>query len=158
MILDSIENAKLYRGLSPLIDRAIGFLVDTDMSEMSEQQIDIDGDDLYVMIQHYDTESAEGRGYETHNTYIDLQYVISGIETLLYSPRRLLTVENEYDAEKDYALYAYRSSDSPLILNLQTSDFVIFYPTDGHIPKVATGNIPHGVKKAVFKIRAETTR
>ena len=156
MILDSMENAKLYSGLSPLIDRAIRFLVDTDMSEMAEQQIEIDGDDLYVMIQHYDTESTQGRSFETHNAYIDLQYVISGVETIFYSPRRLLSAENEYDAEKDYTLYAYRSSDTPVILNLQTSDFAIFYPTDGHIPKLATSNIPQGVKKAVFKIRAGT--
>ena len=77
MIFDSIENIKLYCGLNPLIDKAIDFLLDIELSDLEEQRIDIQGEELYVMIQHYDTKTVSGRSYEAHNNYIDIQYVIS---------------------------------------------------------------------------------
>ena len=153
MIFDSIENIKLYCGLNPLIDRAFNYLIDTELSGLEEQSIDIQGEELYLMIQHYDTEPVFGRSYEAHNNYIDIQYVISGEETMICGNRKNLSIETEYNADTDCTLYHYNRDAADVKLNFGCGDFAVFYPVDAHIPKLQTGDTPSAVKKAVFKIR-----
>jgi YhcH/YjgK/YiaL family protein len=155
MIFDSIENIKLYVGIKPLIDQAIYFLIENNLDNMPEQRIGIQGEDLYLMIQHYDSEKIFGRSYEAHNNYIDIQYIISGAESIIYSNRKHLTVEKQYDDETDVALYRYDSDVVPMKLNLGCADFAVFFPEDAHMPKLQTEGGPVAVKKAVLKIRVQ---
>ena len=153
MIFDSIENVRRYRGLSPLMDQALDFLVGNDLGGMPEQRIDIRGDDVYVMIQHYDTEDISGRSFETHDEYIDIQFVISGSETIVCGNRKDLVVEKAYDSEADCTLYHFDEKTRAVGLNLESNDFAVLFPGDGHVPKLRTGSVASKVKKAVFKVR-----
>ena len=153
MIFDSIDNIKQYLGLSPSMDRAIDFLVNNNVSDLEEQRIDIAGDDVYVMIQHYSTEGLAGRSFETHDDYIDIQYVASGVETIIYGNRRDLAVEKAYDPKADCTLYQLDGVERTISLDMKAGDFAVFFPADGHVPKIWTTDVPSKVVKAVFKVR-----
>ena len=157
MIFDTIVNAEKYTCLSDLVGTALAYLKEHDLAGMEEQRIDIQNSDVYVMIQHYDTESAASRFYESHDDYIDIQYMISGTETMVYSNRKLLAIETEYNAESDCTLYHHNRDVISTDLNLGKGDFAIFYPMDAHIPKLQSGGTSRGVKKAVFKVRVSSS-
>ena len=153
MIFDTIVNAEKYTCLSDLVGTALAYLKEHDLAGLEEQRIDIQGDEIYVMIQHYDTEGAAGRSFETHDKYIDIQYVISGTETIVYASRDTLTVEQPYDGDNDCTLYHYDTNMRSTPLNMATGDFAIFFPDDAHVPKLQTETTPAAVKKAVFKVK-----
>jgi YhcH/YjgK/YiaL family protein len=85
--------------------------------------------------------------FECHNTYIDIQYVFGGLETVGYKSR-LTCVEprGEYDAKKDVLFF----EDAPdFFFKLYPGQFGIYFPDDVHAPMIGEGKI----KKVVIKIR-----
>ena len=110
---------------------------------------EIDGDHIYAMVVNeegvamLDSTSA----FECHNTYIDIQYVFGGLETVGYKSR-LTCVEprGEYDAKKDVLFY----EDAPdFFFKLYPGQFGIYFPDDVHAPMIGEGKI----RKVVMKIR-----
>jgi biofilm protein TabA len=86
---------------------------------------------------------------EGHLKHIDIQYLIEGEEVIeIYSIDEVELVQ-EYDTEKDYALYKPVKEGRKVIL--RPYEFLILYPNDLHIPGLASGN-PQEVKKVVIKI------
>jgi len=86
---------------------------------------------------------------EGHLKHIDIQYLTEGEEVIeIYSEDEVELVQ-EYDTEKDYALYKPIKEGRRVVL--KPYEFVILYPKDLHIPGLASGN-PQEVKKVVIKI------
>src|SRR5579862_2731121 len=110
MIFDKIENSVVYENISPLIKRAFDYLKHTDFSDMAIGKHTIDGDEIYAILQEYDTKNDADAKLEAHRKYIDVQYIISGEELIGVLPLTNQTTCKEYDAENDYALYDYASS------------------------------------------------
>jgi len=80
MIYDNIENASRYTGLSKLI--ATGLSTIPSYLGCDPGRYEIDGDDLFLLVQHYDSVPAENKKWETHRRYIDIQYIESGCESI----------------------------------------------------------------------------
>lgn len=55
MIADTLRNAELYRGLSPLIARAFDYLRRTDLSRPAVGTVEIEGPRVFAIFQEYDT-------------------------------------------------------------------------------------------------------
>jgi len=114
---------------------------------------ELDGENVYVLMQSYTTKPvAEGK-FEAHRKYIDVQYVHSGTETMLWAPLALLTkVLKPYDDSSDAALFELVPAALPV--RLSAGQFVILFPEDGHVP----GRIWETsceVLKAVAKVRVD---
>ena len=58
MIFDAIENAERYYGLGDKFQKAFDFLKNADFSSIDKDLIEIDGKNIYAMIQKYDTRSV----------------------------------------------------------------------------------------------------
>ena len=55
MIYDTLAHLKSYRGVHPGVMKGLELLRDTDFSRMEDGRYEVDGDDLFFMLQSYDT-------------------------------------------------------------------------------------------------------
>jgi len=148
MIFDKIENSALYENISPLIKKAFEYLKQTDFSKLEIGKHIVDGDDLYAMVQEYDTKDNADAKLEAHRKYIDVQYIISGEELIGVKP--LINQEpcKQYDAENDYALY----DDTCSFIKVTLGQFAVLFPEDLHKPGIKVVAAAK-VKKVVMKVR-----
>lgn len=157
MIVDQISNVNsaFYAGLLAhnssfkLADRlsmALKFLQEGNILELLPARIELDGDKVFAMIQHYDTKPKELGVWEAHRKYIDVQYVAEGRELMGYANLGHL-LAGEYNAEKDFLT---AQGEGSYVL-MKPGTFVILTPQDAHIPQVAV-DVPQPVKKVVIKV------
>lgn len=149
MILDLLPQAPRYAALSPRIALGLDWLARFD-PRTAEGRYDLAGDDVYALVQSYDTVPAAEKKFESHRVYLDIQYVVAGDETILYAPTSSLVAATEYDSARDFLLYADPDAATPL--RLGPGSFAIFYPVDGHKPGCQAGAAAR-IKKVVIKAR-----
>ncbi len=150
MIIDSIKNAALYKGTGARIQVALEYLAKTDFATMAPGRYDIDGNNVYALVQHYQTKPREKGLWEAHRRYLDVQYVAAGIESMGYAQIGSLTVTQPYSPEKDCELFAGAGD----FVTARAGTFVIFFPEDGHMPCIASAE-PAAVRKVVVKVAAQ---
>lgn len=152
MIIDRLDNAAAYRGLGPRIAAALEYLRTTDFSKLPDGKQVIDGDRVYAMVQRYRPKPLGEAKWEAHRQYIDVQYLVSGVERMGYATfGDQLPVVHAYDSEKDYALYETWGD----LFEVRPGFFVVFMPQDVHSPGLAV-DLPRGatdVLKVVVKCR-----
>ncbi len=149
MILDSVSNSHLYEKLGPRFVRAFEYLRSF-KSDTPDGKYELDGDKVYALVQSYNTSAPVGKKFESHQKYIDVQFVAKGVELLEHAPIGALKVETPYVAKDDYLLYddsAFATS-----LRLKDGEFAIFFPNDGHKPCCSVDK-PAAVKKVVVKVQ-----
>jgi YhcH/YjgK/YiaL family protein len=149
MIVDTLANSHLYRGLSPRIDSAFTYLRETDLSTLEPGDYEIDGENIYSRALIYTTRLPEQGVWEAHRLYIDLQVMVRGEERICYAPLSRLT-PGAYDEARDFL----RLSGEGDPVTLPTGSFMLLWPTDGHMPCLAV-DAPSPVKKVVVKIAVE---
>ena len=151
MILDNLSQIQRYKSLSSYFTKAFDFLRKVD-NGWKDGRYEIDGDNVYAMVQRYTTKPADQGQFEAHRKYIDVQFLLSGRETILWAPiESLKEVTQPYDAEKDIVFF----SDVPAVapIHLAPSQFTILFPTDGHMPG-REWDAPCEVTKVVVKVKA----
>lgn len=148
MIHDNLNNASLYYSIGPRFRLGLEFLARMDPAA-ADGRVPIDGDDVFALVQSYDTLPAERHSFEAHRLHADIQYVVRGQEAIYYSPIKALSETTPYSEAKDAALY-FGPNDCPLIM--LPGAFAILYPQDGHKPCCVWGQ-PSAVKKVVVKVR-----
>jgi len=146
MIIDKLENLKLYASLNPLFPKVLEFLQQHDLNTLEEGKHEIVGKDLFVNIQVAKGKTPEAAVIETHDKMIDIQIPISAPETYGYTQRDQLPKET-YNAEKDITKIPDLAADS--YVTCLPGMFAIFFPQDGHAPCIA--GVPE-IKKAIFKV------
>jgi len=148
MVIDSIRNAPLYYGLGDRIVSALKFLQESDFSAMEPGKYEIDGSNVYALVQKYESKPREAGKWEAHRKYIDVQYVSEGTEQMGYACIDAMKVTKEYDGEGDYLLLEGEGS----MLVCRAGTFAIFSPEDAHMPGIALDK-PQEIKKVVVKVR-----
>ncbi len=148
LILDSIENASSCYALGARIEQALRFLQEQDFSELEPGRYDIDGDDCFAIVQRYQTRPVQECIWESHRRYIDIQFVVSGIERIGHAPQSQMTVHTPYSAETDQGVYTGEGD----LLTVRAGYFAIFFPGEAHMPFVQAGG-PSQVTKVVVKVR-----
>jgi len=152
MILDRLENAAMYRALGPRIADALDYLRLTDFSKIADGRYELDGDRLVAIVQRYRTKPLAKARWEAHRRYLDVQYVVQGVERMGYAPLHdRMKVAQPYDAEKDLVFF-----DTPGdLFEVAAGSFAIFGPQDVHAPGLVGGSPPRvrDVLKVVMKCR-----
>ena len=147
MIIDKLKNAPLYYGISEKIATALKYLENTDLAGFQNGKYEIEGDDIFVLIQDYHTKPLSEGKFEAHRKYIDIQYIIKGTEKMGYTNVHKLKSATEYDETKDIIFF---ESDGDLV-TVEEGFFAIFAPEDAHMPGIESKTSEY-VKKAVIKI------
>jgi YhcH/YjgK/YiaL family protein len=151
MITDTLAQYRRYINLSPRFAAAFEFLAKLPASQ-PDGRCDIDGGNCFALVQSYTTKPLAQAKFEAHRQYTDIQFILAGRETLLWSPLAALTqVTEPYAAERDIAFFANPAQWTPI--NLSAGQFAIFFPEDGHAPGIAVAG-SETVRKVVIKVRA----
>jgi len=151
MIYDNIENIETYGDETNEIYKALQFVCDFDLSQ-PDGKYEIEGDDMFAIVQSVTTEAADEKLFEAHQDFIDVQMILEGCERqdVVLLNGQDIEVEQEYDQEKDLMFFNAPEHYSTLIM--KPGMFVVYCPTDGHRPGCCIGN-PQKIRKVCVKIR-----
>ncbi|HEY2839157.1 MAG TPA: YhcH/YjgK/YiaL family protein [Pirellulales bacterium] len=147
MVLDRLDQSAAYESLNPRLSKAFAFLRTFDLLRAEPGRHEIDGDDVFALLQEYKTKPETEGIWESHRRYMDVQYVIAGVERMGYANVRSLAPRDEYNAERDLIFHDGEGS----FVTVQAGMFTIFAPQDGHMPCLAAGE-PALVRKVVIKV------
>ena len=146
MIIDKIENVKLYAGISERIKKALNYISKTDLANTEIGKYEIEGDNIFALVQEYNTKNPEDAKLESHFEHIDIQYMISGEEMMGLGILKK-QIPHTIIKEKDVAFYPNDSTP----FKLEEGMFAILFPSDLHCPGMkCSENLK--VKKLVVKI------
>lgn len=148
MIFDTLNNIENYKGLGRVYT-ALRFLAETDFSSYELGRYELEGDDIYFMVQSYTTDPDKTLA-EGHEKYIDIQYIISGREIIAVAPIEGEKTFVEEKPGKDTKLY--KCNTQPMVLT--DGCFMVLYPSDLHMPGASAGE-PCVCRKIVVKVRKD---
>ncbi len=146
MIFDTLENIKNYEGLGRVYT-ALEFLSKTDFSQMELGRYELDGDNIFYMVQTYDTDPNKTIS-EAHKKYIDIQFMVDGEEIIGVAP--ISCEKDETEAKPENDVWFYECKTEPL--TLFKGSFMVLYPNDLHCPGVAVENAKT-CRKVVVKVK-----
>jgi YhcH/YjgK/YiaL family protein len=151
MIADVLINRQTYAPISSRIKTALEYISKTDFSALEPGRFELDGSNLFVLVQTYNSIPKEQGKWECHKNYIDIQYIAEGVEQIGCNNIDRMKITTEYNPEKDIA---FLSGEGDFI-TFSKGSFGIFFPGDAHMPKIALNNTPGAVKKVVIKIKVK---
>jgi YhcH/YjgK/YiaL family protein len=150
MIIDRIENAKLYQGFGHGVAEAFDFLTKTDLAALPNGKHEVDGDKLFAMVQRYQGRPISDAKWEYHEKYLDVQFVVNGDEIMGYAPwDGYLPVEMPYDPAKDAGFV----SAAGVMVPVSSGMFAVFAPRELHAPCLATTPATADIFKIIMKCR-----
>lgn len=146
MIIDAGAFCQDYKSLHPLFERAFRFLAEADLRAFAPGRHPVDGDRLYLSIDHAQGRGRAGARLEAHRRYIDIQYTIEGDEEIGWMPLASCGAMTEpFNDAKDVGFFETRPTSW---LSVPEGTFVVFFPRDAHAPLAGRG----AVKKAIMKV------
>lgn len=151
MIIDDISQIAKYTSVHPRFEKAFAYLTTTDFEKLVPGKYEVDGENIFAIVVNENavTLMESITQFECHNTYIDIQYIFGGQETVGYRARNFcIDPMGEYDAKKDVLFY----EDAPdFFFKLFPGQFGIYFPADVHAPMIGEGKI----KKVVMKVKVD---
>lgn len=146
MILDELTNWNRYTPLHTNFKQAFTFLQRPDLLSLKIGHYEIDGEDIFAIIAKDQGRKKDEAQLEIHNKYIDIQFVLQGIDNMGWKARSACTEDaGAYDPNNDIQFYA----DQPTTwFSTRPNHFTIFFPDDAHLPLIGN-DIIH---KVVIKI------
>ncbi len=151
MIADNVKNAPLYCGVHPKFAQAFAFIDKAVRENYPAGKYEIEGKELYASVQEYNSKLEADAKFEGHRNYIDIQFVISGVEIIKVADIAGMTPKNDYNPEKDVEFYEKNADASALVVN--AGEYAILFPHDIHMPGVSRQETPAPVKKIVVKVK-----
>lgn len=132
---------------------ALEYLRDNDMNAVEAGKIVLEGDKMFINVVDTETEQRETRKAETHNNYLDIQFLARGEESIGFAiDNGASKAAGEYDEKKDITFFTEVAGE--MYLDMKAGDFAVFFPRDIHRPKCATKeNVP--VRKVIVKIHMD---
>ena len=150
MVTDRIDHKFLYKDLGNGIAKALDYLANTDFKDILPGKYSLVEDELFALVNEYTTKHRNECQPEAHQQFIDVQYIVSGIELFGYAPLTNQLPVTHYDEANDVTFF----NETMSFLELKAGMFIIFYPTDIHQPEVMALQ-PTTVKKVVMKIKLQ---
>jgi len=149
MIIDTLKNCEVYYAFGDNFKKAFEFLKNNDISKMELGKHQIDGDDVFILVQEYTSKTIDNCGFEAHKVYADVHYVKEGFEYLGYAPiERASAPITEYDPKADAVFFEKECG----FFLLQAGDIAIVFPHDVHMPQ-KRALVPAQVRKACIKVK-----
>ena len=134
------------------VKKALKAVKDIDFTKLSKGRHVIDGDNIFAMVNSYETEPTKTRRPEKHFQYTDIQLILEGKEKIGYCPfSPNYTVKEDKKDSNDVVFYEKVENEN--FITLSPGDMAIFYPWEIHRPNCQAGTKPISVKKVVIKVK-----
>lgn len=149
MIYDTLNNFSKYLCLHPQFSDALAFLKahEADMTTLASEKYDINSDGAFASISEYESKPVDEGLLEYHRKFIDIQIMIAGREKIGIAHKDHCR-DMEYQGEKDLG----KMEGTADFISMDTTNFVIFFPQDAHMPQISCSGKREPVKKVVFKL------
>ncbi|MCK9618071.1 MAG: YhcH/YjgK/YiaL family protein [Lentimicrobiaceae bacterium] len=148
MILDSLKNIEIYKGISKDIYLGLKFIANA--SPDIKTGTYIINSKTKAIVSEYQTVEVFERGYEAHKHGIDIQYPAKGLEKVKWSPLEGMLVNIPYDEQKDRTFYTEPSLQGTSVI-IGNGIFAIMFPSDGHSPQHYVDK-PELIRKITIKV------
>lgn len=147
MIYTKLNYIETYRGLHENLDKAIDFLIKSDLKTLTLGRNAVDDDQVFINRFNYQTIPMEEASFEAHESHLDIHLLLSGKERIGISDMAHMKitgrdiVNDGIDCEGLVEQQIY----------MEPGDVLIVFPQDAHMVKVeASGSCT--VEKAVVKV------
>lgn len=150
MIFSSIYAIDSPHQYPAAIQMALKWITDHDIVNMDAGIYELQGHNLYINIQDIVTKPIEECYPERHNSYLDIQYVASGVERMGYAPytgRETIQLDMQ---DKDVIIY--KDLENENFVDVTPGSYCIFCSNSIHRPGCSAGS-SGSVRKAVVKIK-----
>lgn len=135
----------------PVIDQAISWIASTDFSALATGKYDILPDNkMFCLLQEMDTIPASEMRAESHFSYVDIQYLLQGEETIGVA-RATPQHEVVEDRAAQHDIVFYQDTVNESMIALEPGMFAVFFPHDVHRPCCQSNGVS-AIRKAVIKI------
>lgn len=138
-------------GLHPVLQQALTLAVGENPQEKTPGRYELQGDNIYMNVMQFATQSPEQKKAELHREYIDIQVLLSGEERILFGMTDSARQCEEMHVEDDYQLCSQIADEQAMVL--KPGRFVIFMPGEPHKPGCVV-QAAMDIKKVVIKVRA----
>ncbi|MGV3985754.1 N-acetylneuraminate anomerase [Citrobacter portucalensis] len=150
MISDAL-NSLPSAGLHPVLQQALTLAIAANPQEKTPGRYALQGENIFMNVMHFTTQSPEQKKAELHQQYIDIQMLLSGEERILFGMTDSARHCEEMHVEDDYQLCSQIADEQAMVL--KPGKFVIFMPGEPHKPGCVV-QAPMDIKKVVIKVRA----
>ncbi|MFO0816782.1 MAG: YhcH/YjgK/YiaL family protein [Pirellulales bacterium] len=147
MIVDSFAQIAFYQGLPERFGQALQWLTSRNLADLPLGKVDLEGDQLFVLVQEYSTKEPSSGRWEAHRRYADIQLIVTGEERVGVAGIDAMKLETPYDEMKDVAFFQGEGD----WITLTPGRFAIFFPQDVHLPCIQA-NVAQKVRKIVVKV------
>jgi len=144
MILDKIENIRLYEKLLPDLEKGLKAIEALETLELGRYEFD----GGFFMVQQGSTTQLEGSLYEVHRNYIDVQMILEGCEEMGWKELKDLKPTEGYLPDKDAE---FLEGGFEQVIKVEAGMFYAVFPQDGHRPG-GHSREQHNYKKIVMKL------
>lgn len=147
MIYDKLDHIETYKGLSEDLCLGLEFMknatpdIDNGVHEINPR--------VKAIVSEYEKKAVNEYGFEAHKKYIDIQYVLQGVEKVCCLPIDQLQLTASYKEDNDAAFFSAKTQ--PVELTIGNGSFAVFFPQDGHMPCLCI-NEQIKVKKVVLNV------
>jgi YhcH/YjgK/YiaL family protein len=149
MIFNQLEETNRLCNLHPGFSKALEFLKRSDLASLAAGTYELEGKNIYAMVQKGIGQGKTSARLEIHREYIDIQFTLKGLELIGCGYAR----NHQPDAQGwDFAKDVCFLSGAPdFWLPIPAGSLAVFYPEeDLHAPMCGDGE----VRKVVIKVRA----
>lgn len=138
-------------GLHPALQDALTLALAARPQE-KRPPLRITGDNIFMNVMTFNTQSPVEKKAELHEQYIDIQLLLNGEERILFGMAGTARQCEEFHHEDDYQLCSAIENEQAIIL--KPGMFAVFMPGEPHKPGCVVGE-PGEIKKVVVKVKAD---
>ena len=151
MIFDVIENCELYYGSHNNFEKAFDFIKKAEAEKLPAGKYEFGGEEIFAIVQEYNSKNPQEHKYEGHQKYIDIQYVSKGVEEI-----EVLNIKNAepgegYIPEREVEFFTGGKNIGKYILG--KGEYGIFFPHDLHKPGLMHDGKSEPVRKILIKVK-----
>ena len=152
MIFSSIKNGDTFESYPQAIQTALDYLKSHDFTAMEPGVYEIQGKEIYAEVFDAVTVEADTKKAESHEKFLDVQFLVSGRERLGFTKNTGNYKVAEHIKERD--LIFYESVEAEGWIESRPGCFCVFFPSDIHRPECISGESAK-LRKVVVKVSTD---
>lgn len=146
MIVCPFKDLGRYAPIIPGLDEAMKAAAE--ITDFTPRTVKLSGGNKILVQVNTTKVFNESLKCEAHRDYLDIQYIVEGEEVVGWAPLETLTLDGEFNTEKDKGMYA-----GPVDrMRVGAGYCYVVYPEDAHMPNLCA-DAPKEIKKLVLKLK-----